>query len=536
MVLRWLQNLSRESLTSLALGALVFVPASAFAQEDGLFDAPAAEEAGEEAAQPQLGDFNDIFGGPAAPTRTPEEADAIRQQIAQFNAAARAKAQQGDIEGAIATYNEALAVENNFESNFEMGVLLREQGYPEDATRAFVQASAFANLVEDTNMVVRNYIELGLAYLDADQFNAAISMFSNAMGLPGQSRNPELMFNLGRAQAEFALNQQFATAQTRAEDLQKAIDSLDRALRIKPDFAEALFERGKAYVELGDLEQAIDDLKQSVALDPSNSEAVALLGVASLSRGIGESNARNGQTAQITADLEMAIAQLSRYLELVPEPEPFAEEDEDLDPRYQRENVLLQRSAAFISLAGEVPDRAKELYTKAVADNDAIIEKDPDNSDAYYQKGVALRMLGDMPGALAALTESIELSPFTSSEALLRRGILHFREGDYQLAQADFTRSIQFTRGGINPRASFWRGLAKAKQEMTEEAISDYSLAIRYQPNFSMAYYNRALLYMEMGRFDQAVNDLNQVILRDSGNQQARQLRDQASELAASES
>ena len=36
-----------------------------------------------------------------------------------------------------------------------------------------------------------------------------------------------------------------------------ALSSLDRALRIKPDFAEALFERGKAYVELGDLEQAL---------------------------------------------------------------------------------------------------------------------------------------------------------------------------------------------------------------------------------------------------------------------------------------
>lgn len=536
MALRWLQNLSRESITALALGAFVVVPTSAFAQQDGLFDAPPAEEAGEDAAQPQLGEFNDIFGGPAAPTRTPAEEENIRQQIAQFNAAASAKVAQGDIEGAIAAYDQALAVENNFESNFQKGILLREQGYPEDAIRSFIQASAFSNMVEDTNLVVRNYIELGLAYLDADQFNAAISMFSNAMSLPGQSRNPELMYNLGRAQADFALNQQFATAQTRAEDLQKAVDSLDRALRIRPDFAEALFERGKAYVELGDLEKAIDDLKQAVVRDPSNSEAVALLGVASLSRGIGESNVRKGQTAQITSDLELAISQLSRYLEMVPEPDPFAEEDKDLDPRYKRENVMLQRSAAYISLAGELPDQANELYTKAVADNDAIIEKDPANSDAYYQKGIALRMLGDLSGALSALTESIELSPITSSEALFRRGILHFRQGDYQLAEADFTRSIQYTRGGINPRVSFWRGLAFAKQEMPERAISDYSLAIRYQPNFSMAYYNRALLYMEMGRFEQAVKDLNQVMLRDSGNQQARQLRDQASRLVPRES
>merc|ERR1711964_535904 len=119
--------------------------------------------------------------------------------------------------------------------------------------------------------------------------------------------NEELIFNQALAQSEFALNQQYATSQTRADDLQTAIALYDQALEINPDYTEALHERGGTYFLLGQDDEAYDDFQKAVELDPTNTETVAQLGYVSLRRGLTEGHARNGQRAQIIADLSVAV-------------------------------------------------------------------------------------------------------------------------------------------------------------------------------------------------------------------------------------
>ena len=72
-------------------------------------------------------EFNDQGTQPSA-----EQAQQIAEQVQNLNNDARSLVQQGNVEAAILKYEEALAVENspgNFESHFERGKLLREQGY-----------------------------------------------------------------------------------------------------------------------------------------------------------------------------------------------------------------------------------------------------------------------------------------------------------------------------------------------------------------------------------------------------------------------
>jgi tetratricopeptide (TPR) repeat protein len=334
---------------------------------------------------------------------------------------------------------------------------------------------------------------------------------------------------MGLSQTEFALNQQFSTAQTRQEDLQKALVYYDRALRIKPDYPDALYERGSTHLLFGDLDKAVADFREAVRLDPNNAEAVAQLGFTSLRRGLTEGSQRNGQRAQILDDLQQSVELLTRYLTLVPE--ESKKDDAEADPdEIKRENVLLQRSAAYIGLGDESQEDRESYYRNAVADADAVIQIAPSIPDGYYQKGLALRMLGELDAARAAFDETLEVAP-SNAEALLRRGILFFRSGDLELAKTDLVKSIQYS-AGVNPRADFWLGICFSQEGSPKRAVTHYSKAIRYQPSYIMAFYNRGLDYMKLGRFARAKEDFNEVLRRQPDNQQARSLRDQAADLS----
>lgn len=521
MKCRWMIERTRSHGAILALSTFMMcvfsVPNSTFAQDNIFADDPAGGQP--DAGQPGPDDFPDIFQ--PAVTRTPEELAALQAQVDQLNAEAAALAQSEDLDAALAKYDEALAVESNFVSLFEKGKLLADQEYSNEAIQVFLQASTFAATLEP-EQILEIYMEIGSAYLDTERYNDAITYYSGALALPGQGRNPEVLYNLGYAQSEFALNQQFSTAQTRQEDLLKALDSYDRALAIKPDYSDALYERGNTYLLLQDLDGAVEDLSQAAELDPSNPEIVAQLGIATLSRGLSVGATRNGQLAQIKDDLNTAVRQFTSWLSLVPESEV---EEEDDDTEFRREEILLRRSLAYLNLGDESEDPS-QFYRMAITDAEASIEMDPLVAEAHYQKALAHRMLGEMDAALDAYTETIEVSP-ANAEALLRRGILYFREGDYELAKADLSLSIRFT-GGANPRAFFWRGVCHARQDQPAKAIDDYTSALKYQPLLTMASFNRGLAYMKLGRFAQAKDDFTQVLRRERNNQQARTLRDTA--------
>jgi tetratricopeptide (TPR) repeat protein len=99
------------------------------------------------------------------------------------------------------------------------------------------------------------------------------------------------------------------------------------------------------------------------------------------------------------------------------------------------------------------------------------------------------------------------------------------------LAKTDFNKSVRFS-AGINPRAYFWLGLCYSKEDNPLRAVGAYTKAIRYQPFYTMAYYNRGLSYMKLGRVERAKADFNEVLRRENDNKQARSLRDQALELS----
>ncbi|MGB7293433.1 MAG: tetratricopeptide repeat protein, partial [Thermodesulfobacteriota bacterium] len=56
------------------------------------------------------------------------------------------------------------------------------------------------------------------------------------------------------------------------DDLNEAIKAFDRAIRLKPGYAEAWYHRARVYANKGVAKKALTDLEQAVLLDASFKE------------------------------------------------------------------------------------------------------------------------------------------------------------------------------------------------------------------------------------------------------------------------
>ena len=100
-------------------------------------------------------------------------------------------------------------------------------------------------------------------------------------------------------------------------------------------------------------------------------------------------------------------------------------------------------------------------------------------------------------------------SNFFSTPIDERRASRAFRSGDYETA-ADLYRKLAEGR----PLARYWTflGAALGNGERYEEAINASTKAVELDPEYGLAYYNRALVLHNMGRKSRAAKDLKRAL------------------------
>ena len=122
-------------------------------------------------------------------------------------------------------------------------------------------------------------------------------------------------------------------------------------------------------------------------------------------------------------------------------------------------------------------------YRGSVEELDRIIDKDPENAEAYYDRANVRNSTGDRTGAIGDYTKAIEL--------------------------------------GLRPRERYLacgnRGMAKADLEDVEGAIEDFTVIINACPKnrriLRTALLNRSLLKKRTGDYNGADLDYQQALL-----------------------
>ena len=126
-----------------------------------------------------------------------------------------------------------------------------------------------------------------------------------------------------------------------------------------------------------------------------------------------------------------------------------------------------------------------------------------------FQQGNFFMMLGQMDRAIEAYSYAITLNP-NNVDAYLNRGVTYGNKGDSERAMADFNRAIE-----LNPDdAAAYNNRGIAHREMDEPVLSieDFNKAIQLKPNYAVAYNNRGVTYGEKGDSERAMADFNKAI------------------------
>jgi len=138
-----------------------------------------------------------------------------------------------------------------------------------------------------------------------------------------------------------------------------------------------------------------------------------------------------------------------------------------------------------------------------------VIQKYPNVSIAYNNRGLGYKEKGDYVKALNDFTKAIELKP-RSTKAYLNRGSLLAKTGKTNEALNDFSRVIL-----MNPKDSsayLNRGMVFAQLKKWDSAINDYNKAIELKPANYLAYANRGVAFGSLGEYNNALNDFNKAI------------------------
>lgn len=375
---------------------------------------------------------------------------------------------------AIASYSEAIKIDESAADMFAEAYRGRGDAYA--ALDDFQSAlKDYAQAIQRNESLPGAFNGQGEVYLKANAITEALNAFSKAV--EGDRDNPKYVANQGRAMARVGMAPQ-------------ALKVLNRAIELDATNPEAFTGRAQAYSLLQDFESAYADIDTAIELDPTNYETYYAAGTLRM----------QGK------DHRGAIEAFGRAMENYSPKHPF-----DLpyvDP-------LLGSALAYIELGkeGASIEEKTAAYEAAVAECDKsleiVTEMQLQRAIALFNRGVALRLLGNYGDSIKSFTDAIQFNP-EFGEAYFRRGIVWHYLGEDGLAAGDFEQASSIAFEDVRPL--LWLGFAEMSQENYLEAIRAYGAAINQDERYTLAHVNRGLAYMQIEEYEKAVRDFNGAI------------------------
>ena len=150
-----------------------------------------------------------------------------------------------------------------------------------------------------------------------------------------------------------------------------------------------------------------------------------------------------------------------------------------------------------------------EQYFDAITDFDTAIRLKPNYADAYYNRGVAKDNLGQHNAAIKDYDTAIQLKPNLAQD-YLNRGNIKYELGLYSSAINDYDTTIRLKSD--YPEAYLNRGNAKYYLEQYSAAINDYDTTIRLKSDYPEAYLNRGMAKNKLKQYSAAITDYDVAI------------------------
>jgi tetratricopeptide (TPR) repeat protein len=410
---------------------------------------------------------------------------------AAYNDRGNERATAGDIQGAIADFDEAIQLNPKFTEAYNNRgnarvILGDKQGALADFNKA----------IELNPKDSEAYNNRGNIRADIGNRQGALIDFDRAIQL-----NPKY--------AEAYNNR--GNTRLMLDNQQGALADFNKAIQLNPKDVEAYNNRGNLRINLGDKQGALADFDRAIQLNPKDSGAYS-------NRGNLRINLGDKQGA--LADFNKAIL-LGRGSanELNPK------DGEVYNNRGNLRNELGDKKGAIsdFDLAIQLSPKSIEAYNSrgnlrwelgdkqgALADFNQVIGLNPNSADFYKNRGNLRWDLGDKQGALADFDQTIRLNPKAGAEDYDNRGNIRNELGDKKGAISDFDRAIV-----LSPQnAKFYNNRGNIRNELgdTQGAIADFNLAIQFNPKSTETYNNRGNARAKLGDKQGAIADFDRAI------------------------
>ena len=303
------------------------------------------------------------------------------------------------------------------------------------------------------NAIKEAHYNLGIAYLEAGQYNRAVPEFEAAIKLDADFIGAHCA--LSRAYLEQDEVEKASTAVTAALKLDATHQP---ALLLCDTITQAYYDTGKEHLNAARYTEAVSTFQKALILAKD-------LG--------GSSQVSDIENKHIYAHLGAAYIGLKAYQQAIDALQNAIALDADLvDAHYNLGYAYVEQGH----------------YDQAIPHLERAIAIAPNLKRAHYNLARAYRESGNLEAATHAVTETLRL------------------DSNYQRAHE---------LANLIKQAHYNRGITYLNDERYSEAITAFQNAITLDPDFTTAHYNLGLTYLKMETYSRAVDALQKTITLD---------------------
>lgn len=254
---------------------------------------------------------------------------------------------------------------------------------------------------------------------------------------------------------------------------EEAIGLLEKALQLKPDYADAWEIQGQAFYGLKRYQEALEAFDKAIYFQPQFLDAW-------VGRGL-------------------VLAQLKKYNEAI---EAF---DYGLKLQPNSAKVWHERGEILLQL---------QRYDEAVVSYDKAAELEPSFYDAWERRGWAFHSLQRYEDAVNSYKRAVEVKP-DYAKAWYNMGNSMIRLGWKKDAVKAYREAVNFE----NSYYLAWKSLGKALSNLGEykEAVDSFQKAVSLRSDDAESWYQLGWSWHQLGRFDKALDAYNTVLNVQSG-------------------